>query len=72
MFSVMWVPKLLLPPVRIRNFGPKWPNFAQNMLSWAHIGLAGSFGVLLPGVLSVCWLEVVVRGLYLPRHLFTF
>ena len=38
----------------------------QNMLSWAHIGLAGSFGALL-----VCWLVVVVRGLYLARHLFT-
>ena len=38
----------------------------QNMLSWAHIGLAGSFGALL-----VCWLVVVVRGLYLSRHLST-
>ena len=36
------------------------------MLSWAHIGLAGSFGALLVG-----WLVVVVRGLYLARHLFT-
>ena len=36
------------------------------MLSWAHIGLAGSFGALLVG-----WLVVVARGLYLARHLFT-
>ena len=36
------------------------------MLSWAHIGLAGSFGALLVG-----WLVVVVRGLYLARLLFT-
>ena len=36
------------------------------MLSWAHIGLAGSFGALLVG-----WLVVVTRGLYLARHLFT-
>ena len=62
----MWLPKLLLPPVRIRNFGPKWPNFAQNMLSWAHIGLAGSFDALLVG-----WLVVVAHRLYLARHLFT-
>ena len=36
------------------------------MLSWACIGLAGSFGALLVG-----WSVVVVRGLYLARHLFT-
>ena len=36
------------------------------MLSWGHIGLAGSFGALLVG-----WLVVVARGLYLARHLFT-
>ena len=35
------------------------------MLSWAHIGLAGSL-VLLMG-----WLVVVARGLYLARHLST-
>ena len=40
----------------------KRPNFAQNMLSWTHIGLAGSFGALLVG-----WL-VLWRGLYLARH----
>ena len=27
----------------------KRPNLAQNMLSWAHIGLAGLFGALLVG-----------------------
>ena len=36
------------------------------MCSWALIGLADSFGVLLVG-----WLVVVVRGLYPARHLFT-
>ena len=36
------------------------------MLSLAHIGLAGAFGALLVG-----WLVVVVRRLYLARHLFT-
>ena len=35
------------------------------MLSLAHIGLAGAFGALLVG-----WLVVVVRRLYLARHLF--
>ena len=47
-------------------FGPKRPNFAQNMLSWAHIGLAGSFDDQL-----VSWLAGVARRLYLARHLFT-
>ena len=42
----------------------KRQNFAQNMLSWAHIGLAGSFGALL------VWLEVVARGLYLARPIY--
>ena len=65
-FSVTWVPKLFLPPVKIRIFGPKWPFLPQNMLSWAHIGHAISFGALLVG-----WLVVVARGLYLARHLFT-
>ena len=44
----------------------KRPNFAQNMLSWIHIGLAVSFGALLAG-----WSVVVARGLCLARHLFT-
>ena len=34
--------------------------------SWAHIGIAGSFGALL-----VSCLVVVVPGLYLARQLFT-
>ena len=62
----MWVPKLLLPPVKIRIFGQKRLNFAQNMLSWAHIGLVDSFGAQL-----VACFVVVSRGLYLARHLFT-
>ena len=36
------------------------------MLSWAHIGLAGSFSALLVG-----WLVVVARGLYFARLYFT-
>ena len=64
----MWVTKLLLPPVKIRIFGPKKGQILlQNMLSSAHIGLAGSFCALL-----VVWLMVVVRGLYLARQLFNF
>ena len=48
-------------------FGPKnGPFLPQNMLSWARVGLAGSFSVLLVG-----WLVVVERGLYLARHLST-
>ena len=44
----------------------KRPILAQNILSWAHIGLVSSFGALLVG-----WLLVVARWLYLARHLFT-
>ena len=36
---------------------------AQN---WLFLSIAGSFGALLVG-----WLDVVSRGLYLARHLFT-
>ena len=38
-FFRFWVPKHLLPPVKIRIFGQKQPNFAQNMLSLAHMTL---------------------------------
>ena len=57
----MLVSKLLLPPVKKTGF------LAQNILSWAHIGLAGSFGDQLVG-----WLVGVARRLYLARHLSTF
>ena len=63
----MWAPKLFAPSRKIKIFGPKRPNLAQNILSWAHIGLAGSFGDQLVG-----WLVGVARRLYLARHLSTF
>ena len=40
--SVIWVPKLLLCPIKIRILAQKRPNLA-------HIGLADSFGALLVG-----------------------
>ena len=52
----MWVPKLLLPPIKIKIFGPKTAIFAPKYAFWAHM-LVG------------CWLVVVARGLYLTRHL---
>ena len=58
--------KVLHPVVKIRFFAQKRQNLAQNMLSWAHIGLAGSFGALFVG-----WLVVVLRELYLARQLFS-
>ena len=58
--------------MRTRTFAPPQNNkdqkqlfLPQNMLSLAHIGLAGAFGALLVG-----WLVVVVRRLYLARHLY--
>ena len=34
-FSVMCIPKLLLSPVKIRIFCPKWQNFAQKLHFWS-------------------------------------
>ena len=45
----MWVPELLLPTNIIRMFGPKTAISAPKYAFLAHIGLAGSFGVLLVG-----------------------
>ena len=63
----MWVPKLLLPPVKIRIFGPKTAIYAPKYAFSGTYKPAGSFGALL-----VSWLVVVARGLYLARHLFAF
>ena len=65
-FSDMCVPQFWLPHKIIRTFGPKRPFLSRNMLSWAHTGLAVSFGALFVG-----WLVVVVHRLYLARYLFT-
>ena len=66
-FSFLWVPKLLLSPVKIRILCPKTSKFARNRQFWSlGPSLAGSFGALLMG-----WLGVVARRLYLARHLFT-
>ena len=63
----MWVPKLLLSPVRIRIL-PKNDQIWPEIGIFGHFspGLAGSFGAL-----SVGWLVVVAHRLYLARHLFT-
>ena len=64
----MWVTKLLISPVKKKDFLPKndqiWPKIG--ILGHFGPGLAGSFGALLVG-----WLVVVARGLYLARHLLT-
>ena len=61
-FSVMWVPKLLLSPVKIRIFFPNhqiWPKIGI----FGHFGpgLAGSFGALLVGWLVVFGARAVSR-----------
>ena len=49
-------------------FAQERPNLARNWhFCSSGPGLVSFFGALLVG-----WLVVVVRGLYLPRHLFTF
>ena len=62
-FSDVWAPELLLPPEIIRMFGPKTAFLSQNMLSWAHIGLAGSFGAQLVGG---CCAGCILHDTYLP------
>ena len=47
--TIIWVPKLLLPPVKIRTFGPKLAKFGPKKAFLAYIGLAGSFVALLFG-----------------------
>ena len=66
-FSVMWVPKLLLPPVKIRIFAQKRPYLAQNWHFWS-IWARPCRLIQCP---VVGRLVVVARGLYLARHLFT-
>ena len=64
----MWVTKLLISPVKIRNFLPKNDQIWPGIGIFVHFepGLAGSFGALLAG-----WLVVEARRLYLARYLFT-
>ena len=59
----MWVTKLLISPVKKKDFCPKMTKFCPKL---EFLFIAGSFGALLVG-----WLVVVARGLYLARHLFT-
>ena len=64
----MWVTKLLISQVKKKDFLP------QNDQIWPKIGIFGQFGpghAGLFGALLVGWLVVVVRVLYLARHLFT-
>ena len=65
-FSVVWVAKLLISPVKIRI--PKNDQIWPEIGIFGHFGprLAGSFGSLLVG-----WLVVLARGLYLAWHLFS-
>merc|ERR1712240_337203 len=63
-FSVMWVTKLMISPVKKWIFCPKTTKFG--LFGQFGPGHAGLFGALL-----VSRLVVVARGLYLARHLFT-
>ena len=44
---IMWVPKLLLSPVKIRNFGQKSAKFGPKMAFLAHF---------VPGIGQICFL----------------
>ena len=64
----MWATKLLISPVKKKDFLPK------NDQIWPKIGIFGQFRPRhagLFGALLVGRLVVVARGLYLARHLFT-
>ena len=54
---ICWYQNFCSLPQYLGCLAQKRPFLPQNMHSWAHIGLAGSFGALLVG-----WLVVVVRG----------
>ena len=60
----MWVTKLMISQVKKRIFCPKTTKI------WPKIGIFGQFGPDHAGLFSAM-LVVVVRGLYLARHLFT-
>ena len=45
-FSVAWVPKLLLPPVRIRIFGPKTAKFGPKYTLLVILGQIWTFSPL--------------------------
>ena len=68
-FSVMWVTKLLISPVKKGFFAQKWPNLAQNW-HFSSFWARPCRLILFPPFVG--WLVVVARGLYLVRHLFTF
>ena len=59
----MWVTKLLISPVKKKDFfAQKQPNLAQN---W-------HFCLLLAHLVPCWWVGwLLLRGLYLARHLFT-
>ena len=61
----MWVTKLLISPVKKKDFLPK------NDQIWPKTGIFGQFGPGLFSALLMGRLVVVARGLYLARHLFT-
>ena len=63
-FSVLWLTKLLISPVKNWIFCPRTSKFGPKLAFLPD--LPGSFGALLVG-----WLVVVARGPYLARHLFT-
>ena len=62
----MWVPKLLLSPLKIMIFCPRTAKFCPPNCIFGHfgLGLASLFGALLVG-----WSVVVARGPYFARHL---
>ena len=82
-FSIMWVPKLSLTPIKFRIFGQKRPNLAQNGHFWSNIGIIGIFGPMRDhkmmwtkclGVFSVIWvptilLSLVILGQAMPAYL---
>ena len=82
-FSVIWVPKLSLTPIKFRIFGQKRTNLAQNGHFWSNIGIIGIFGPMRDqkimwtkclSVFSVIWvpkilLSLVILGQAMPAYL---
>ena len=65
-FSVIWVPKLLLSPVKVRIFGPKTAKFGPK---YAFLVI---FGQILAFLIPVGWLVggYVARSVSCKTHIY--
>ena len=65
-FSIMWVPKLLLTPIKLGFFCPNTVKFCPNWHFWPNIGIFGPFDLKIDqktmqtsclGGFLLCWYQ---------------